>query len=215
MPCTCVTFSISNTCGNSVHSFKSLSTSHNKPERVPLPFAIPFCLPANDKSWQGNEYVSIYNHLSVSTIPKSLAVICVISLVDYLSSLDKTSPFVLTSANGNMMTDTAWKRLYESYMHDLNLQYGNFVTVPNKYAPTKAPMMINPFTPHELRHTFCTIMYEAGVDVLTAKEQMGHSDVKTTLSIYTHLSSLHKERDIQKLNEFLSSSSAEEKAESC
>ena len=60
-----------------------------------------------------------------------------------------------------------------------------------------------------------SLMYEAGVDVLTAKEQMGHSDVKTTLSIYTHLSSLHKERDIQKLNEFLSSSSTEEKVESC
>ena len=136
-------------------------------------------------------------------------------LIDYLSSLDKTSPFVLTSANGSMMTDTAWKRLYESYMHDLNLQYGNFVSVPNKFAPTKIPMMIKPFTPHELRHTFCTIMYEAGVDVLTAKEQMGHSDVKTTLSIYTHLSSLQKERDIQKLNQFLSSSNEEEKVESC
>ncbi|MBQ8766099.1 MAG: tyrosine-type recombinase/integrase [Clostridia bacterium] len=125
-------------------------------------------------------------------------------LIDYLASLPKTSPFVLTSANGLMMTDTAWKRMYDSYMKDLNLQYGNFVTVPNKFAPTKTPMMVKTFTPHELRHTFCTIMYEAGVDVLTAKEQMGHSDVKTTLAIYTHLSALHKEKDLQKLDAFLS-----------
>ena len=136
-------------------------------------------------------------------------------LIDYLSTLPRTSPFVLTSANGLMMTDTAWKRLYDSYMKDLNLQYGNFVTVPNKFAPTKAPMMIKPFTPHELRHTFCTIMYEAGVDVLTAKEQMGHSDVKTTLAIYTHLSSLHKEKDIQKLDAFLSKCESKVSQENC
>lgn len=134
-------------------------------------------------------------------------------LIDYLKTLEKTSPFVLTTAKGTMMTDDAWKRLFQSYMTDLNLQYGNFVTVPNKFAPTKAPMMIKPFTPHELRHTFCTIMYEAGIDVLTAKEQMGHSDVKTTLAIYTHLSALHKEKDMQKLDAFLSTK--KQKIENC
>ncbi len=125
-------------------------------------------------------------------------------LIDYLSTLPKISPFVITSANGLMMTDMAWRRMYDSYMSDLNLQYGNFVITPNKFSPTKIPMMIKPFTPHELRHTFCTIMYEAGVDVLTAKEQMGHSDVKTTLAIYTHLSEQKKENDINKLDAFLS-----------
>ena len=124
-------------------------------------------------------------------------------LIDYLSTLEQQSPFVLTSANGNMMTDTAWKRLFESYMIDLNLEYGCFTNTPNKFAPIKVPMMITPFSPHELRHTFCTIMYEAGVDVLTAKEQMGHSDVKTTLEIYTHLDAEKKKNDISKLDAFL------------
>ena len=124
-------------------------------------------------------------------------------LIDYLVTLERHTPFVLTSANGTMMTDTAWKRLFDSYMTDLNLEYGNFTSTPNKFAPIKAPMMISTFTPHELRHTFCTIMYEAGVDVLTAKEQMGHSDVKTTLEIYTHLDAEKKKNDISKLDAFL------------
>ncbi|MEE1089819.1 MAG: tyrosine-type recombinase/integrase, partial [Paludibacteraceae bacterium] len=51
--------------------------------------------------------------------------------------------------------------------------------------------------------TFCTIMYEAGIDALTAKEQLGHSDIKTTLSIYTHLSAQHKETQVDKLDAFL------------
>jgi integrase len=46
-------------------------------------------------------------------------------------------------------------------------------------------------------------MYEAGIDVLTAKEQMGHSDERTTLSIYTHLDRQHKKKNISKLDEYL------------
>ena len=124
-------------------------------------------------------------------------------LIDYLKTLPKISMFVLTNAQGKMMTDDSWKQLYRSYMHDMNLEYGFDGNPPSKYQPTKIPMVIPTFTPHELRHTFCTIMYEAGVDALTAKEQMGHADIQTTLSIYTHLSKQHKENDIRKLDEFL------------
>lgn len=126
-------------------------------------------------------------------------------LIDYLQTLPKISLFVLTNAKGQMMTDDSWRRMYQSYMMDLNIEYGfgGIEYAPSKFAPTKMPMIITPFTPHELRHTFCTIMYEAGIDALTAKEQLGHSDIKTTLSIYTHLSSQHKDNDLKKLDVFL------------
>lgn len=127
-------------------------------------------------------------------------------LIDYLRTLPRVSPiFVLTNAKGQMMTDDSWKRMYKSYMCDLNIEYGfgGVEKAPSKFAPTKMPMLITPFTPHELRHTFCTIMYEAGIDALTAKEQLGHSDIKTTLSIYTHLSNQHKETQVNKLDTFL------------
>ena len=123
-------------------------------------------------------------------------------LIDYLNTLPKKSLFVLTNAKGKMMTDDSWKRLYQSYMHDLNIEYGFNGNAPNKYSPIKIPMIITPFTPHELRHTFCTTMFEAGIDALTAKEQMGHADIQTTLSIYTHLSAKHKETQVNKLDAF-------------
>jgi integrase len=124
-------------------------------------------------------------------------------LIDYLKSLPKISPFVLTNARGKMMTDDSWKRLYQSYMLDLNIEYG-FGGSINKHANNvDVPMIINTFTPHELRHTFCTIMYEAEIDAPTAQEQMGHSDIQTTLSIYTHLSAQHKEIQVNKLDAFL------------
>ena len=53
-----------------------------------------------------------------------------------------------------------------------------------------------------LRHTFCTNMYLAGVDILTAQHQMGHSDIKTTLSIYTHISENFAKDEMKKLDSF-------------
>lgn len=41
---------------------------------------------------------------------------------------------------------------------------------------------------HALRHTFATRCVEAGVDVKTLSEILGHSDVKTTLNRYVHSS---------------------------
>ena len=148
-------------------------------------------------NFKSNEFKAPKNNKSrIVSVPKLL--------IDYLAALPRISPFVLTTAKGQMMTDSAWKRLYDSYMTDMNLRYGDFTSKQKKHAPQKTTMIITPFTPHELRHTFCTIMYEAGVDVLIAKEQMGHSDIKTTLAIYTHLSNSHKNRDISKLDTFLS-----------
>ena len=64
--------------------------------------------------------------------------------------------------------------------------------------------MIPNITAHWLRHTFATMLYFAGVDLLTAKEQLGHSDIKTTLEIYTHLDNQFKRKSMDKLDRYLS-----------
>lgn len=42
------------------------------------------------------------------------------------------------------------------------------------------------FSPHKLRHTAATLMYQGGVDMLALKEILGHENVSTT-QIYTHI----------------------------
>lgn len=41
-------------------------------------------------------------------------------------------------------------------------------------------------TPHELRHTYGTILRERGVDIYTIQKVLGHSDIGTTSKIYVH-----------------------------
>lgn len=46
-------------------------------------------------------------------------------------------------------------------------------------------------TLHQLRHAYASLLYESGVDEKTAQKLMGHSDITTTLRIYTHLRDQH------------------------
>lgn len=130
-------------------------------------------------------------------------------LVDLLREERKKnlSLYVCTNARGGMHTPSSWKRMWESYIRDLNIEYGIKRRVGekevSKHNPNGVAIVIPYFTPHWLRHTYATNLYLAGVDVLDAKEFLGHSDIKTTLDIYTHLDKEHKQKNISKFEDFL------------
>lgn len=59
-------------------------------------------------------------------------------------------------------------------------------------------------TAHQLRHGAATIMFESGVDVYTAQRILGHSNITTTMSIYTELREKQQRKSIAKFDKKMS-----------
>lgn len=60
------------------------------------------------------------------------------------------------------------------------------------------------FTPHDLRHTYATMLYDAGVDVKTAQYLLGHKGIQMTMQLYTHLSEERKTAAITVMEDYFS-----------
>lgn len=59
-------------------------------------------------------------------------------------------------------------------------------------------------TPHQLRHAYATILFDAGVSVKDAQDLLGHSSIQVTMDIYTHIRKKRKEDTAEALNKFVS-----------
>lgn len=69
-------------------------------------------------------------------------------------------------------------------------------SVQNKYTLKRV-------SPHGLRHTHCSLLFEGGASIKEVQDHLAHSDVKTTLDIYTHVTKKAKEGAIQKFVSYL------------
>lgn len=85
--------------------------------------------------------------------------------------IDGYAGFILLDKSGNpkvaMHIQKVVQRLCEKYNEE------NIIPLPR-------------ITPHVFRHTFCTNMADAGMDLKSLQYLMGHSDASVTLNVYTH-----------------------------
>lgn len=56
------------------------------------------------------------------------------------------------------------------------------------------------FTPHSIRHSFATRCFENGVPAKVVQDFMGHTNLFTTMDIYTHVTEDGKHEEIEKIS---------------
>jgi integrase len=70
--------------------------------------------------------------------------------------------------------------------------------IPNTFGGTFARIVreagLRPVRLHDLRHTYASLMLEAGVELAVISRSLGHSNISTTADTYSHISpALHKD----------------------
>ena len=107
-------------------------------------------------------------------------------------SIDGYSNFVfLNRHNGRICRPSVIRRFLRE----------KIVAEKNKTREIQLP----PTPPHILRHTFCTRLAEAGVDLKTMQYLMGHEDVKITLEVYNHVNQERMDNEMDKINDYTNS----------
>ena len=117
---------------------------------------------------------------------------------DLYEVVRKVKPFspVAPNRRGNKHTESSLKRLIAHLKRDMNIAMG-CKTYRNALIPPFP--LADDFVPYDLRHTYCTDLCKAGVDVRTAQKLMGHANISVTADIYTHVDL----DDIKKAGELL------------
>lgn len=128
-------------------------------------------------------------------------------LCKYLSFEKKkaTSHYVFSKKDGKMHTPSSFQSAWQGYLNTLNYEEykKNFGENISKFDPKGYPKTIK-ISPHQLRHTYATLLYYSNMDPLTTSKLLGHTTVDFTLNTYTHLDEKNKTLDISSFNKYIS-----------
>lgn len=128
--------------------------------------------------WIGN-VPNIKNHPKTDAGFREVPLLdCLYALMDHKS----TDELVFSNEKNELIRNGNFTRLWDKYRHETGLN----------------------ITPHQLRHAYATMLYDAGIDIKTAQYLLGHANIQTTMDIYTHLSQSRQTAASDILNKFVS-----------
>ena len=117
--------------------------------------------------------------------------------------------YLITSAHGERVTIQTWKTAWRSYLFSMETAingmqkrwYGRTkehkkILAEDKPLPAWITFDIVPYT---LRHAFCQMCRDAGVELNTCRRWMGHADAKMILKVYDSVSADRSAQELQKL----------------
>lgn len=98
----------------------------------------------------------------------------------------KQSLLFIKQSDNKMLTFSSVRWMLESFLNAINKQYEKEQKdKDDKFKLTNENKIY--FTNHELRHSYCTMLYYAGIKIKKAQELMGHSSADMVYNVYTHL----------------------------
>lgn len=110
------------------------------------------------------------------------------------STIDGYSGFVFTNKDGYVYgpgnINSAIDRITASY---------NKNEIKLAETENRSPVLLPRFSPHVLRHTFCTRMCENEPNIKVIQEVMGHGDISITMNVYAHATKESKELSFRAL----------------
>lgn len=114
----------------------------------------------------------------------------VISIVDdYGRVIGETGNLVFTRTNGSVWNEPGIVKLIH-----------RIVKKQNDIAAETNSLMLQYFTPHQIRHTYTTLAYEAGADEKAISMRLGHASTQITRDTYTHLRGERKKEQDEIIN---------------
>ena len=114
------------------------------------------------------------------------------------------SPYICCQCDGSLHTPTSWSKIWKSYNNKISHLYASYQQAKRSINdPTGIKKRVERITPHMFRHTYATLLYTSGVDPLSAQRLLGHSDISTTLAIYTHLEEERYEISVEDFCKFI------------
>ena len=118
--------------------------------------------------------------------------------VECNATVDGYTDFVFLNRFGGLHSQGTLNKVYKRIIRDCN---------DAEFLKSENPSVLLPsFSSHTLRHTFATRLCESGMNIKLIQDILGHSDISTTMDIYTHVTiDLKKqERDYLELRTIIS-----------
>ena len=117
---------------------------------------------------------------------KTAAADRIVPIPEYLlGRIPDTPPFdYLFQVRGHKLTTSNRRRWWTAFLRQLNVAAGCRV-YRNQLIPPYP--IADDLTPYCLRHTYCSDLCRAGVDIRAAQKLMGHANISITANIYTHI----------------------------
>lgn len=117
----------------------------------------------------------------------------------------KPTDLIFPAPDGRPLQENAFRRRWRHYCKDAGLVTEVIELKTRKNGENYEYHHYEPIiTPHQLRHGYATILYEADVDAKASQEFLGHADIHTTLQIYTDLRREQRNAQIDKMKERMS-----------